>query len=581
MVKLFRFLKPYWAQVLVLVATIGLQAWATLMLPALMAKIVNEGIVPKDSGIIWSIGFQMLGFLILAVVTNLIANFFSAKVSLKLSRDLRSAIYAKILTFSITEINNFSTASLINRTTKDITQVQQTITMLLSMAIRVPLMAIGAIIQAFATAPSMTWIIALVVGIMFITVIIIIAIVMPKLNLWQKLSDKITLLTRENLTGLRVIRAFNNESLEHGKFSQTNTNLTKTAMFIDTVMALTNPLLTLIFNGTSLLCIWIGVSLMEADASYLGNMMAFMQYAIQVVMSFLLLTMLFIMVPRTNIAAKRINAVLDTKNKIKWPEKTKGTPESATSIEFENVCFRYPDAEEYVLEDINFKVQAGETIAFIGSTGSGKSTLVNLIPRFYDPTEGKILLNSLDIKHYSAKDLMSRLGLVPQKGVLFSGTIKSNISFGNPNLSDEDMKTAAKTAQAADFIEKMPKKYASHVARGGANLSGGQKQRLSIARAIAKHPDFYLFDDAFSALDLKTDAKLRKALAPVTKDAITLIIAQRISTIKSADQIIVLDRGNIVGRGTHSSLLKSCKIYREIAESQMSDQEFQKELKHA
>lgn len=581
MFRLLRYLKPYWWQVILLLLSTGVQTWFTLELPALMAKIVNVGIAEGNMDAVWQIGLEMLSYAILTAFCAIISGFFASYIGTAFARDLRQDLYSKVLCFGITEINDFSTASLINRTTTDIVQVQQTIVMMLSMMLRAPMMCIVAVIQAFNTAPDMTWIIALSIGIMAVLVVIIIGSVMPKFKIFQKLFDKIILLTRENLTGLRVIRAFNNEDLEKKKFEEANSELTNTDIAIQKIMSLTSPLLMFIFNGVSLLCIWVGISLIPIDASYLGNMMAFMQYAIQVIMSFLILTFLFVMIPRANISAGRINAVLETKEKIHWKEETCGMPEKVPSIEFKNVNFRYEKAEENVLENISFKANAGETVAFIGSTGSGKSTLINLIPRFYEATNGEILINNLNIKEYSKTDLMSRIGFVPQRGILFSGTIKSNIKFGAPNLSDENLRKIAKISQAYDFIEKLPKKFDSHISQGGTNVSGGQKQRLSIARAIAKDPDFYVFDDSFSALDMKTDKKLRDALKPVTENSISLIVAQRASTVKDADQIIVLDKGKIVGKGNHYNLLKTCKIYQEIVKSQLSEAEYKKELEYA
>ncbi len=580
MLKLFKYLKPYLWQVILLFAAVALQVWTSLQLPALMADIVNHGIAGGDLEYIWRIGLVMISYTALASVGALVANFLSARIGTAFARDLRNDLFSHILQFSITEIDNFSTASLITRTTNDITQVQQAVTMCLSMAIRAPMTCILAIVQAVITAPDMTWIIALAVGVIILVTIILMSIVMPKFKLIQQLADKITLLARENLTGLRVIRAFNNEQLEQRKFDRTNNEFAKLNVWVDTIMSLDNPLVSLVFNGVTLLCIWTGISLLHQDLNYLGNMMAFMQYAIQVVMSFLFLTMLFIILPRANVSAKRINEVMGTKTKIRWQEHTIGKPDLAPSVEFSHVDFSYAGAEEKVLQDVSFVAKAGETTAFIGSTGSGKSTLINLVPRFYDATSGEIKINGIKLSDYNQNDLMRRIGYVPQRGVLFSGTIRSNILFGVPEADDEVMKKAAKVAQATEFIEQLDKKYESHIAQGGTNVSGGQRQRLSIARAIAKDPDIYIFDDSFSALDMKTDAKLRQELKPVTENAVTLIVAQRISTIKDAEQIVVLDKGKVVGKGNHYELLQNCRIYREIAKSQLSEAEFAAEMKH-
>ena len=578
MLRFFRYLGPYWLKVILLIAAIGGQVWGTLELPALMAKIVNEGIATGNDSVIWGIGLQMLGCTAIAASCALVASFYSSRVGAAVARDIRDDVYQKILSFSIAEIDKFSTASLITRTTNDIAQVQQTIILCLSMLLRVPMMAAGAIYEAIKTAPDMTWIILLAVGALLVSAVAIVGLALPKFKIFQELLDKITLLTRENLTGLRVIRAFNKQRYEHKKFERENDKITRVNIFINNAMSFQAPLMTLIFNGTTLLCIWVGISLLTTNMSYLGDMMAFMQYAIQVVLSFLFLVVLFVLLPRANVSAKRINEVLKTKPKVIWKEKTKGTPEKSPSVEFKNVSFAYDNAETNALEKVSFKAEAGKTTAFIGSTGSGKSTLVNLIPRFYDTTKGEVLINGINVKNYAKKDLMKRIGLVPQKGVLFAGSIKSNIAFGN---SKADVKSAAEIAQAKEFIEKLPKNYDNHIAQGGTNVSGGQKQRLSIARVIAKKPEIYVFDDSFSALDMKTDAKLRKALEPATKSSVVLIVAQRVSTIKNADQIIVLDQGKVRGVGSHKELLKSSEIYREIVKSQFSDEEYKKELKDA
>ncbi len=578
MLKLFRYLKSYWWQIIILLVAIAVQVWAGIQLPAIMAQIVNNGIVAGDLNYIWGAGLRMLAYALISSGCAVVANLLAAVIGTGFARDLRNDIFKQILSFSVTDMKNFSTASLITRTTNDVMQVQQAAVMCMTMMLRAPMIAVMAIIQAIVTAPDMTWIIALAVVVLLVLVIAIMAIVMPKFKIFQKLVDKITLLTRENLTGLRVIRAFNNEKVEQKKFDKTNTELTNLAIWVNKVMSLQNPLINLVFNGTTLLCIWIGVSLITKDAAYLGNMMAFMQYAVQVIMSFLLLTLLFVILPRANVSAKRINEVLETKSKIAWKEKTAGKPSLAPSVEFEKVGFSYAKAEEKVLSNVSFTAKAGETTAFIGSTGSGKSTLINLVPRFYEATEGKIRINGIDIQDYAQEDLMRRIGYVPQKGILFSGTVKSNIMFGAPEITEEQMRKAARIAQAEEFIEKLDKKYDAHIAQGGTNVSGGQKQRLSIARAIAKDPDIYIFDDSFSALDMKTDAKLRKDLKPVTREAVTLIVAQRISTIKDADQIIVLNNGTVVGKGKHKELLRDCKVYREIAKSQLSEAEFEREV---
>lgn len=581
MFKLLRFLKPYWKEVILLTVAIGVQSWCTLLLPAKMATIVNDGIAGGNESVIWNVGGEMLIFTLISAIGALISGYFSAKVGSAFSRDLRAAIYSKILTFSTSEIDRFSTASLITRTTNDVSQIENTVTMMLSMMLRAPMMATIAIVQAVATAPDMSWILILAVVTMFVSVGIVMSLAIPKFKIFQNLIDRLTLLTRENLTGLRVIRAFNNEKLETKKFSGANEKITKVNLFISRVMGLESPLMTLVFNGTTVLCVWIGVKLMEQDFSYLGNMIAFVQYASQVIMSFLFLTIFFVMLPRATVSGKRINEVLGVRPKVHWLEKTKGTPSEVPSVEFSHVSFAYDGAETNVLSDVSFKAKSGETTAFVGSTGSGKSTLISLIPRFYDTSAGEIKVDGIDVKDYAEDDLMSKIGFTAQKGRLFHGTVKSNISFGNLNATPAELKEAADVSQSSEFIGKLEKGLDSFISQGGTNVSGGQKQRLSIARTLAKHPEIYIFDDSFSALDMKTDAKLREELKAVTKNAVVLIVAQRISTIKNADQIIVLDNGKIVGRGKHYELLGSSEVYQEITRSQLSEKEFKAEMKHA
>lgn len=578
MLKLFKYMKPYFWQCLVLVLAVGLQVFGTLMLPTMMADIVNNGINNNDTDYIFRTGIFMFLVTVVSALGTLVSSYFSTKVSAGISRDMKRDLFAKVLSFSITETEQFSTASLVTRTTNDVSQVQQTMVMCLSMLVRAPLMAIGAVVQAFVVAPDMTWIIALAIGILLIFSIVIIGSVMPKFAVFQKMMDRINLLTRENLTGVRVIRALNKEDYEEKKFKKANEELTKTDLSIVRIMQLQTPIMMLVFNMTSLFAIWVGVSRLSFDMSYLGKMIAFMQYATQVIMSFLFLTMLFVLIPRANVSAKRINEVLVTKSKIIFPEKSLDISKSKTSVEFRNVSFGYKTTDGKILDNINFIAEAGKTTAFIGSTGSGKSTLINLVPRFYDTTEGQILINGVEIQNYSEADLINRIGLVPQKGYLFGGTVRSNILFGVKNGSDEQMKKAAEVAQAAEFIEKMPKKYDTEISEGGTNVSGGQRQRLSIARAVAKNPEIYVFDDAFSALDMKTDRNLRKALKKITEDSVVLVVAQRINTIRDAEQIIVLEQGKIVGKGTHYELLKNCPVYLEIAKSQFSEKELEAEL---
>lgn len=581
MFRLFRYLKPYWLQAIILVIATGAQVYSTLRLPALMAGIINDGIVKGDSAVIWNIGLQMLLLAIASAAASLISNFFSARIGANFARDLRADFFSKVIYLDITDTQKVSTASLITRTTNDINQVQQVTTMILSMMLRAPLFCIISLVMAFRTAPDMSWIIAVGVLSILASVILIMSVLIPRFKVFQKLIDRITMLTRENLTGLRVIRAFNNEALEQKKFKKTNNDLTELLIKVDKILELQNPLMNIIFNGTALLCIWFGISLLSKDFAYLGNMTAFAEYVTHVMMSFLMLSILFVMLPRANVSAGRINEVLKIHSKIHWKNQTAGVPDQQPSVEFRHVDFSYADADEKVLSDISFTAKAGEVTAFVGSTGSGKSTLINLVPRFYEATNGEIIINGINIKDFSKQDLMDKIGFVPQRGVLFSGTVKSNIAFGAPNATMADIEDAARISQSEEFIKKLPDNYNAHISQGGTNVSGGQKQRLSIARAICKKPDIFVFDDSFSALDMKTDKKLREALKPITAKSVTLIVAQRINTIKDADQIIVLENGKIVGKGTHFELLKSCKVYQEIVKSQLSDQEYKKELKEA
>jgi ATP-binding cassette subfamily B protein len=476
--------------------------------------------------------------------------------------------------FSLIEFNKFSTASLITRSTNDIQQIQTVMVLLLRMVLQAPIMGIWAIFKAYNLAPSLSWIIVLSVAVLLGVIFVMFAVALPKFKVLQKLVDRLNLVTRENLTGLRVIRAFNNEKIEQAKFEKANVDLTATNLFVNRLMVIMQPMMMLILNLASVLIVWIGAYFISSGSLDIGNMIAFMQYAMQVIMAFLMISIVFIMVPRASVSAERVNEVIETEPVIKDPE----NPVSADSlhggvVEFKNVTFCYPGADTPVLENISFKANPGETTAFIGSTGSGKSTLINLIPRFYDVNSGEILLDGVDVRRYKLEDLYAKIGYVPQKGVLFSGTVESNIKYGAQNAIDNEVKKAAEISQAEGFINNLPGKFNAPIAEGGANISGGQKQRLSIGRAIVRKPEIYIFDDSFSSLDFKTDALLRQALKGETENKTVLIVAQRISTILSAENIIVLDDGKIVGEGTHEQLLKDCEIYREIAYSQLSEDE--------
>ena len=585
MLKSFKYLKPYFWQCLLIVLGVALQVYSALELPALSSDIMNKGVAESNMSFIFQTGLLMLSITALGSLGSIISSYFSAKVSSRVSMDMRRDIFAKVMSLSFTDVEKFSTASLITRTTADIWTVQRTLIMSLSMMVRVPFMAIGAIIQAFRTAPNMTWIIAVSVAILFIQAAILISLAIPKFKVYQKILDKINSITRENLTGIKVIRALNKQKYEENKFERSNEKLKTTDIYISKVMAFQQPVINLVFNLSAVLIIYIGVSNLHTDMSYLGRMIAFSQYSAQVLMSFLFLTFLFVMIPRGNVSSKRISEVLETKSQITFKDQMTETPSEVPSVEFKHVTFSYGKKSEAIIEDISFVAKAGQTTAFIGSTGSGKSTLINLVPRFFDATEGEVLINNLNIKEYTENALMDKIGYVPQRGYLFTGTVRSNILYGVENLKkselDARMRHAAKIAQAEEFVTKLKDQYDAPISQGGTNVSGGQRQRLAIARALAKQPEILIFDDAFSALDMKTDKKLREDLKSEIQDTVVLIVAQRISTIKEAEQIIVLDQGKMVGKGTHLELLKKCKVYQEIAKSQFSEEEFTDEMRQA
>ena len=523
-------------------------------------------------------GLKMIGITIISVICSITVGFIAARVAATLGKNLRAMTFKKVMNFSKKEISEFSTASLITRSTNDIQQIQQMMVMMLRMVFFAPFMAIGGIIKALSTNLSMSWIIGLGVVCVFGIVLVMFTVVMPKFKILQNLVDRVNLVTREILTGLGVIRAFSNEKFEEDRFDVANKDLTKVNMFVNRMMSCMMPAMMLIMNLISILIVWVGAKNIDLGNMQVGDMMAFIQYTMQIVMSFLMISMVSVMMPRAAVSANRIDEVLTTDISIKEVDKVEEFNDNKKGlVEFKNVSFQYPDADEKILHDISFTAKPGQTTAFIGSTGSGKSTLINLIPRFYDVTEGEIKVDGVNIKNASIHDLRERIGYVPQKGVLFSGTIDSNIKYGNKTASKEVVETASRVAQATEFIDSKPDRYETPIAQGGSNVSGGQKQRLSIARAIAKEPEIYIFDDSFSALDFKTDAKLRRALKEETGDATVLIVAQRISTILHAEQIVVLDQGKIVGIGNHKQLLKNCEVYKEIALSQLSKEELENE----
>ena len=523
-------------------------------------------------------GLQMLGVALISMVSAITIMLLSARVAAKLGKTLREKVFKKVLSFSTGELNRFSTASLITRSTNDVQQIQMLISILFRVVVYAPIIGIGGFVKVLtSTDSSMAWIIGIaIVGVLFVVATLFI-VAMPKFKKLQELTDKLNLVSREILSGLQVIRAFNTEKKEEDRFDKANKDLMKTNVFVNRAMSIMMPALMLIMNAIMVLIIWVGGHNVDQGIMQVGDMMAFIQYTMQIVMAFLMISMISIMLPRASVSANRINEVLETKPAIKDKEETKKfDPNKKGLVEFKDVSFRYPDADTEILEDISFTAEPGKTTAIIGSTGSGKSTIVNLIPRFYDVTGGELLIDGVNVKDVSQKDLRNIIGFVPQKGLLFSGTIESNIKYSDDNMSDERMYEAAKIAQATEFIETKEKKYQDPIAQGGGNVSGGQRQRISIARALAKDPEIFVFDDSFSALDLKTDAALREALSKKTQDKTVIIVAQRISTILNADQIIVLDEGKVVGIGTHEELMKNNETYRQIALSQLSEEELDK-----
>ena len=565
--------------ILISIGFVALQVFLDLKIPDYMTEITKNVQTKGTMGDILLLGAKMVLCALGSLGTSFVVGYLAAYVAAKFAKTLRKDIFLKVENFGMEEIKKFSTSSLITRTTNDITQVGMLIAIGLQVIIRAPIMAVWAITKI--AGKNFNWSIATFAAVVVLLVMIftIVLVALPKFKKIQRLTDNLNRITRENLTGIRVVRAFNAENYQEDKFNKANNELTDTNLFAQRIMAIMSPVMQLIMQGLTLSIYFIGAYLInEANMlnkiNIFSDMVVFSSYAMQVVMSFMMLTMIFVLYPRASVAGKRILEVLDTKDSIKYGDKVDGL--EVGTVEFKDVCFKYPDAEEYLLKDISFKANKGDTVAFIGSTGSGKSTLVNLIPRFYDATEGEVLVDGINVKEYREDALYDKLGYIPQKAVMFSGTIFENVGYGlknNKKFSKEKMKKAIEVAQGEDFVLKMPNKYESKIARGGTNVSGGQKQRLSIARAIARDPEIYIFDDSFSALDYKTDLTLRKELKKYTRDATTLIVAQRIGTIKNADQIIVLEDGKIVGKGKHKDLIKNCNVYREIALSQLSKEE--------
>ncbi len=583
MLKLFKnFTKKDWLFILIALVLIFTQVWLELKMPDYMSEITQlvqtEGSEMKD--ILINGGYMLacaFGSLVAAVVTGYI----TSKISSNFSKNIRKKIFTKVENLAMQEVKQFSTNSLITRTTNDVTQIEMLIAMGMQLLIKAPITAIWAVTKILNKSWQWSTITAIAVAVLMTAIAILMVIVLPRFRRVQKLIDKLNGVTRENLTGIRVVRAFNAEQYQEDKFNVANNNLTNQQLFNQSVFSIMQPLMYLIMNSVTLAIYFVGAMLIKeagiADKIVLfGNMVVFSSYAMQVIMSFLMLAFIFMMLPRAQVSANRINEVLDTQISIKDGKINSKTTDEVGTVEFKNVSFKYPDADEYLLKDISFKANKGDTVAFIGSTGSGKSTLINLVPRFYDATEGEVLVDGINVKEYTQEYLHNKIGYVPQKAVMFNGTVSSNVAYGDngkEKATEEQIKKAVEVAQGKEFVEKMDDKYESHIAQGGTNVSGGQKQRLAIARAIARDPEIYIFDDSFSALDYKTDSVLRKELKKYTKDATSLIVAQRIGTIMNADQIIVLDEGVVVGKGTHKELLKNCEVYKQIALSQLSEKE--------
>lgn len=583
MIKILKRLKKTeWLQVFASLIFIVAQVWLDLKLPDYMSEITRLTQVPGSQMIdIWAAGAKMLVCALGSLVSAVAVGFFAARIAASFSQRLRSLLFSKVDSFSMEEINRFSTDSLITRSTNDITQVQMLITMGLQMLIKAPIMVVWAITKIAGKGYEWTVATGVAVGIMVVVIGTIMIFIMPKFKKMQSLTDNLNRVTRENLTGLRVVRAYNAEYYQEEKFEQANQELTATQLYTNRGMAIMMPMMTTLMSGLSLAIYWIGANLINAAQAVdrltiFSNMVVFSSYAVQVIMSFMMLVMIFILLPRATVSAKRINEVLETKPVIMDGDKKDGEVGVQGTIEFKNVSFQYPGAADYVLENISFQAGKGETVAFIGSTGSGKSSLISLIPRFYDATEGEILVDGVNVKDYTQEALHNKIGYVPQKAVMFRGTVSSNVAFGDNGKKKplpEEIKSAVRTAQGSEFVENMEHQYEAEIAQGGTNVSGGQKQRLAIARAVCRKPEIYIFDDSFSALDYKTDRVLRTALKKESQGATSLIVAQRIGTIMDADQIIVLDEGKIVGKGTHRELLQTCSVYREIAMSQLSQEE--------
>ncbi|MBN7774369.1 ABC transporter ATP-binding protein [Clostridium aminobutyricum] len=572
MKQILSYYKPHIPTIFLILILLFCQAMSELALPGFMSDLIDHGILRQDLSHIYSTGVKMMGITLFLTLCSIGVSFLAARTAAKTSRVIRSELFSKITSFSKVELDKFSTASLITRSTNDMQQVQTATIIILRIAFFVPIMGVGALIKAISTSVELSWTIALAITAMFLLMLFAFKVTLPKFAVMQKMIDKLNLIMNERLTGTLVIRAFNAEHREERRFDQANRDLTELNLFVNRAMSVMMPLMFLIMNFTAILVVWAGAGLVDTANLQIGDVIAFIQYSMQVIMSFLFISILFIMIPRAIVSANRVGEVLAVDPQITDAENPVFLSVTG-EIEFKNVSFKYPDAEDDVLKNISFIAKPGQMTAFIGSTGSGKSTLVNLIPRFYDVTEGRILIDGMDVRSISQKHLRQSIGYVPQKGILFSGTIESNLRFGAGEASQHDLEHAASIAQALHFINEKPTGFEEPIAQGGINVSGGQKQRLSIARALTKKAPIYIFDDSFSALDFKTDAALRKALHKNMSQSTILVVAQRINTIKDAEQIIVLNEGEIAGIGTHKQLLESCQVYREIAESQLDKEE--------
>lgn len=574
MIKLSKYLRPYYGLILGAIALLFLQANCDLALPDYMSDIVNTGVMTGNTDYILKTGAIMLMITLLGTAASVTVGYFASRTAAGLARDVRSDVFKKVEQFTHAEFDHFSTASLITRTTNDITQLQTVLVMMIRLVFYAPILGVGGIIKAISSSPSMSWIIGIAVLCLIGLVVVLFSVVIPKFKLIQSLIDRLNLVARENIEGMLVIRAFNAQKFEGARFDKANRDLLETNLFVNRAMALMMPAMMLIMNLVTVIIVWVGAKQVSSFQMGIGDMMAYMQYAMQIIMAFLMMSMMFIMFPRAAVAADRIAEVLEKEASITDPEEPVSfRKDFQPTIEFRHVNFAYPGGEDDVLHDINFVAKAGQTTAIIGSTGSGKSTLLNLIMRFYDVTSGEVLVDGQDIRTVTRRSLREKIGYIPQKSILFSGSIKSNLSYGDKNATQATLEKAAEIAQATEFIAAKEEGYDSIITQGGTNVSGGQRQRLSIARALVKNAPIYLFDDSFSALDLKTDRNLRAALNRETKNTTIILVAQRVSTIMNAEQIIVLDNGEIVGKGTHNELLKTCEVYQEIAYSQLSEEE--------